>query len=224
MKTLSIGITTFKNRLNDIKKQIVDIKNYDKNIDILLAINTNYNEKMPEEYRKDLLMFCCQHENIYPLMFSKYTGLSKMWNNLIVHSSTSHIFIMNDDITFNNPTGIEHIKREIESKEVFKINNTFGMFIIPKNIADKIGYFDERLIAYGEEDGDFKNRYFKIYNKEVESVFINGIDNRIQNNRENSYDINIQCFKDMWGGNKPLINRKILNTKSAENWSDEKQY
>lgn len=223
MKTLSIGITTFRHRLEDVKQEIIDIRKHDKSIDILLAITTNYNEHMPEEYRKNLLSFCSKIDGVYPLMFPKYTGLAKMWNNLIVHAPTSHILIMNDDVNFTNPNAIDLLKKEIQSRELFMVH-TFGAFVISKDMADDLNYFDERFISYGREDGDFKTRYVQKFNTEIDRVPISGIANRVQNRREDSYDSNIQCEKDYAGGYKPVINTRIMGMKNRQKWENEKQY
>lgn len=219
MNNLSIGITTFRNRLNDVKKQISDIRGYDKNIDILLAVNTNYGEKMPENYRKDLLTFCTQYDNIYPPMFPRFTGLAKMWNNLIVHCSTSHIFLMNDDISYSNPLALFEIRSQIQTKDIFEVNWGFGTFVISKKLAHEVGYFDERLIAYGEEDGDFMKRY----GKPIEKISISGLMNRIQNRLDHSYDSNIETFIGD-GGHKALINKTIVELKEKEKWENRQQY
>ena len=219
MKTLSIGITTFRNRLNDVKKQIKDIRSYDQSIDILLAVNNNYGDKMPNDYRKSLLSFCCEYDNIYPLVFPRFTGLGKMWNNLIIHCSTTHIFLMNDDITYNNPMAIFELRNHIQTKEIFEVNWGFGTFVISKKLAHEVGYFDERLIAYGEEDGDFMRRY----QKEIEKIPISGITNRIQNRQEHSYDNKIETFIGD-GGHKALINKVLIDKKEKEKWENKQQY
>lgn len=223
MKTLSIGITTFRNRLNEVKKQINDIRSFDTDINILLAVNTNYNEKMPEDYRKDLLAFCCQHKNIYPLMFPGFTGLAKMWNNLIVHSTTTHIFLMNDDISFSNPMAIMELRNQIQTREIFEVNWGFGTFVISKKMAHELGYFDERFIAFGDEDGDFMKRYSDKYGKLIEKFPLPGLMNRIQNRLDHSYDTNIECYIGD-GGHKPLINKKIFEAKNKDKWENMAQY
>jgi len=223
MKTLSIGITTFRNRLEEVCEQVDSIRSYNKTIPILLAVTTNYNETMPEDYRLGILSLCAKHPNIYPLMFPGYTGLAKMWNNIIVHSTTSHIFIMNDDISFKNPMAINEIIIQIQQKDVFKINGTFGTFVISKKMADTMGYFDERLIAYGEEDGDFMNRYYAKYGTKIEVIFIEHLTNRVQNMFKHSYDNAMDCMI-AGGGYKPIVNFKIVQKKENDNWPNEKQY
>lgn len=223
MKTLSIGITTFRNRLYDVTKQIKDIRIYDQNIPILLAINTNHNETLPETYRKDILRFCVDNNYIYPLMFPKYTGLAKMWNNLIVHAPTTHIFIMSDDITYDNPLALMSITNEIQKREMFEVNWGYGTFVISKKFAYEMKYFDERLVAYGEEDGDFMERHKKMFGELPPKIQIGGLANRFQNRRDDSYDSNLDCFIGD-GGHKPIINRKIIEEKQKEDWSDVQQY
>ena len=219
MKTLSIGITTFRNRLNDVKKQIKDIRSYDQEIPILLAVNTNYDEKMPEDYRKNLLSFCCEYNSIYPLMFPRFTGLAKMWNNLIVHCATTHIFLMNDDITYNNPMALFELRNHIQTKDIFEVNWGFGTFVISKKLAHEVGYFDERLIAYGEEDGDFIRRF----KTPIEKIPVAGIANRIQNRLDHSYDNKIETFIGD-GGHKAVINKTIIELKEKEQWENKQQY
>jgi hypothetical protein len=219
MKTLSIGITTFRNRFSDVSTQIKQIRTFDIKIPILLAITSNYKEKMPEDYRKGILKLCTEYEAIYPLMFLKYTGLSKMWNNLIIHCDSTHIFIMNDDITFNNSMALNNLRVEIQDKELFEVNWGFGTFVISKECADSIGYFDERFIAYGEEDFDFMKRY----GKTIPKIQMPGLLNRIQNRNENSHDNGMDCvIAD--GGFKPKINVLVKNLKDKEKWVNEKQY
>lgn len=224
MKTLSIGITTFKNRLEDVVKQVEQIRNIDKNIEILLAITNNYGEKMDEDYRKSILQLCINHPKIYPLTFPNYTGLAKMWNNLVIHSTTSHILIMNDDLDVTNSMLFNNLRIEIQNHNALEINNTFGNFIVSKECLDEIGYFDERLLSYGFEDGDFRRRYSTVYNKPLFSMPQTGVINRVKNRFNDSYMNLIDCYKDAWNGNKPIVNKKIWELKLTENWENLKQY
>lgn len=224
MKTLSIGITTFRNRLNDVTKQIKQIRNIDKNIEIILAVTNNYGEKMDETYRKSILQLCIDYDKIYPLMFPKYTGLAKMWNNIVIHSTTSHVLLMNDDLNITNSMLFNNLRIEIQTYDAVEINNTFGNFIVSKTSLDEVGYFDERLLAYGFEDGDFRERFLKTYNKTIFKINQQGIVNNIKNRFKDSYMDKIDCYKDAWGGNKPIVNKKIIELKANGKLPDINQY
>jgi len=223
MKTLSIGITTFRNRLPEVTSQINAIRYYNKTIPIILAITTNHGEIMPEDYRKSILLVCASQPNIYPLMFPGYTGLAKMWNNIMIHARTTHVFMMNDDITFANPMAINEINMHIQTKEVFLLNSTFGTFVISKKLLSEIGYFDERLIAYGEEDGDFMDRYHAIYGNRIERIPMQSVQNRVQNRQKTSYDSSMDCMIGD-GGFKPIVNVEIIKKKKIEKWPNLNQY
>ena len=69
---LSICIVTFKERANDIKRLISQIRsdNNSDGVDILLAINGNNNELMEDEYRRDMLQLCHDTHNCYPIFLS----------------------------------------------------------------------------------------------------------------------------------------------------------
>lgn len=224
MKTLSIGITTFRNRLADITSQIKQIRNIDKDIEIILAVTNNYGEKMDEEYRKSILQLCMDYNKIYPLMFPKYTGLAKMWNNIVIHSTTTHTLIMNDDLDITNTMLFNNLRIEIQTHEGLEINNTFGNFIVSKKAVDDVGYFDERLLAYGFEDGDFRQRYLDTYNRHMFKIAQPGLINRVKNRFKDSYMDKIECYKDAWGGNKPVVNKDIIELKTAGKLPNIKQY
>jgi len=224
MKTLSIGITTFKNRLNDVSKQIKEIRAIDQKIKIILAITNNYGETMDEEYRKSILNLCIEYPYVYPLMFGKYTGLAKMWNNIVVHSQTTHVLIMNDDLCINNPMIFNDLRIAIQTNEALEINGIFSHFIVSKELMNEVGYFDERLIAYGEEDGDFRDRYLLAKGHPISHIRIGGIMNQSKNKFKDSYDTAMDCHQDAWGGYKPTVNVEVIKKKKAENWDDVKQY
>ena len=42
------------------------------------------------------------------------------------------------------------------------MNSSFSHFIVSKDLMDRVGYFDERLLGFGEEDGDITYRLLKI--------------------------------------------------------------
>lgn len=224
MKTLSIGITTFSNRFEDVKRQISQIRTFDKNIEIILAVTNNYGEKFDEEYRQNILKLCSEYTRVYPLMFPRYTGLAKMWNNIVIHASSTHVLVMNDDIDITNPMIFNNLRIEIQKHNALRINYTFGHFIVSKEALHEIGYFDERLIAYGEEDGDFITRYKETFGKEITDIRIPGIANQVKNRQSDSYMTKMQTHKDAWGGNKPTINTTVMSMKKSAQWEDLQQY
>jgi len=175
---LSIGITTFKRRLQLLKNLIKQIRHFDKFVDILVTVNGDNDAQFDESYRKDLLNFMAQTDNVFPIFFPSFSGLSKMWNTLIIHSPTEHILILNDDIILNEDSNIfPTISEVIQREELFVLNDSWAHFVISKKIAYLLKYFDERLLAFGEEDGDMVWRFIQMFGKPPPDVIVRGISN-----------------------------------------------
>ena len=94
----------------------------------------------------------------------------------------------------------------------------------------RVGYFDERLIAHGNEDGDIIYRYQDLLKKNFPSVRISGLENGA------CYDLQSNLVD--YTHRKPTVNLKIMIQKYEtgtggmevmtaqlkKRWPDEKQY
>jgi len=168
---LTIGITTFSKRkdlLINLINKIREITNHK----ILVCINGEQNAQFDVNYAQDILLFFSKHINVYPIFFNEVRGLSKLWNTIAIHSSDENVLILNDDLDLHNNKIFENIEAHIKSNDFngfTKINNSFSHFIISKKTLDGLGYFDERLLGFGEEDGDI------VYRCEKNNIKINNI-------------------------------------------------
>lgn len=182
---LTIGITTFSKRFDLLSKLISQIRDINKTDKIIIAINGEKDGVFNENYRKDILNLCLKYENVYPIFFIEMRGLSKMWNTLITTSVDDNILILNDDLEINNNLIFKNINLHINSKDFngfTRINNSFSHFIVNKITIDELGYFDERLLGFGEEDGDIYYRVIK-NNLKITDIHINGFINLVSNIR-----------------------------------------
>lgn len=162
-----------------VKDLINSIKKYYPNIEVLVAINGEHNENMDDEYRSDLLHFASTKKNVIPIMFTEFRSLSKLWNTLVVFSKTNYNLVLNDDLIFENESIIPNIQEHIKNSKhgIFTINGTFSHFVVSKIELDSLGYFDERLLAHGEEDGDMVWRYIEKYSHYLPLLRLSGIKN-----------------------------------------------
>jgi len=207
MYKLTVAITTFQKRLPLVKKLITDIRKSCDN-DIILVINADNEKDMDESYRRELLLFCSNIPNCFPICCPEFKSLSKMWNTAVIFSKNEHVLLLNDDIVYTNPKAIDEIQSIINeySLNCFRINYSYSHFVISKTILHIIGYFDERLCAHGEEDGDFVLRYIECYGQQVQDVLIPGITNIA------AYDL-IGGEFETHDGNKPRFNREFILAK-----------
>jgi hypothetical protein len=205
MKKYSICITTFKERFDLCKQLINSITSINKEIDIIVAVNGNNEEDMDEEYRKKIILFCSEVPNCYPIVCPEFKSLAKLWNTLVIFSSTQHNLIVNDDIAIIDPSSLTAISNIINNTnyEFFTINGSFSHFLITKTILHSLNYFDERLIAFGEEDGDMVHRYIYKYQQLIPVLPLPGILNiNAHDKSSNNLEIHID--------NKPRFNREYV--------------
>lgn len=181
-----IGITTFSLRLDFAKNLVSKIRELGIENNILLCVNGEKDGEFKEDYRKSILEICLAHKNVFPIFFVEMRGLSKMWNTLIIHSVKNDILVLNDDIQLESTNMFEVVSNHVESSEYYglsKINSTFSYFVANKTLMHELGYFDERLLGFGEEDGDITYRLISKKNKEVYVLYVQGVHNIVSDVR-----------------------------------------
>lgn len=179
----SVGITTFSKRFDHLSKLVHQIRNLDS-CDIIIAVNGDYNKSFNEEYRLNILKLCCDYNRVFPVFFPEQRGLAKLWNTIIVHSSTNWILMLNDDIELDNNEVFTLMSSFSDTPDIKRINGSFSHFILHKMCLDDIGYFDERLLGFGEEDGDIMYRYIEKYNRWLEDIWVHGFTNLCVSSRD----------------------------------------
>jgi predicted glycosyltransferase involved in capsule biosynthesis len=103
-----------------------------------------------------------------------------MWNNSINYTSGEYVLVLSDDVIvldgffddFENMLAHNHQLGD----ESFRINTHWGHFCMyRKDLIDveKIGFFDERLVGFGEEDYDWMWRYQNLHNKHMRNYGTN---------------------------------------------------
>jgi hypothetical protein len=182
---LTIGITTFSKRFGLLSKLINQIREVNTSDNILICVNGEQNGNFDNQYRKNILDLCLKYDKVYPIFFIEMRGLSKMWNTLIINSNEENILLLNDDLEIYDNRVFETIKSYIKSTEFHgftRINHSFSHFLVNKKTIDILGYFDERLLGFGEEDGDIYYRCLK-NNIKIYDIHINGFNNLVSNIR-----------------------------------------
>jgi hypothetical protein len=184
MKDYTIGITTFSKRYSFIVKLLSQIRSHtDK--PIVISINGEKDAEFNEEYRKKILLLCSEYDNVFPTFFLETRGLSKMWNTLLIMSYHDNVLMLNDDIEIHSSDIFDITTAHINSNVyngLTKMNSSFSHFIVSKNLMDEIGYFDERLLGFGEEDGDISYRLLKV-NKRIDNIGVPRVLNIVSNVR-----------------------------------------
>lgn len=181
---MTIGITTFSKRYEFLEKLISQIRSF-VDYPIIILINGEKNGITDDEYMKKVFDLCIKNNQIYPTFFLEVRGLAKMWNTIIVQSPNDDIMILNDDIEIlSNEVFIKSVKifEDPNFQGITKLNSSFSHFLVNKKTIEDLDFFDERLLGFGEEDGDITYRMLK-KNKSIDNVSVNGIVNIVSNVR-----------------------------------------
>lgn len=170
---ISIGITTFEHRFEQYFIPLLSqIRRFNPEIEIVVAINGEHQLEFCEEYRKKILRFLATEQKIFPIFFPQFRGVAKLWNTIVIHASHNHILMLNDDISITDSNFVEAINdflKKIRFRS-FTIKESFSHFVIAKDELDILGYFDERLLGIGEEDGDFVWRYMEQFGETLQNA------------------------------------------------------
>lgn len=182
MNDYSIVITTFDQRFNPFLKPLIcAIKTLRPQFEVIVMVNGPANVNFDPAYRSSLLKFLATQENCYPTLFPNFQALAKLWNRGAITATANRILVLNDDLSIDcdqQPNFFDVLEETLRSeKKTFKINGSFSHFCLNKDELLDVGFFDERLLGIGEEDGDFAWRYFATYGQEILSINLPGITN-----------------------------------------------
>lgn len=178
----SVVITTFDKRFNAfLVPLLAQIKEQRPNLEVIVMINGSAKGSFDEVYREQILSFISRFSKVFPTMFPNFQSLAKLWNRGALTATYDKVLILNDDLELKSVNGksfFDGLELELpRNLGTFKINGSFSHFILDKRELIDVGFFDERLLGLGEEDGDFHWRYYKKYNKEITSIQLDLIDN-----------------------------------------------
>jgi hypothetical protein len=210
----SILITTFDKRFDSFLIPLVkSIKLQRPEIEIIITANGRAHATFNESYRQSLLAFLATQSNCFPTVFTNFQSLAKMWNRGILTASHDRVLVLNDDLHIPADASISFFNalesKFAENTTTFKINGSFSHYVIEKQELIDVGFFDERLLGLGEEDGDFYWRYREHFGREIESIDLPGIENVCSDIADDGYSKGIRTAAQ--------FNRKFIkNDKYAE--------
>jgi hypothetical protein len=234
----SVVITTFDKRFDTfLVPLIAEIKRQRPNIEIILMVNGPAKDDFSEEYRTNVLSYIARFPTVFPTVFPSFQSLAKLWNRGSLTATNNRTLVLNDDISLSSENGVSFFDLLDSALEKnlgsFKINGSFSHFILDKQELMEVGFFDERLLGLGEEDGDFFWRYYQKYRKEIPSVDIALIHNVQSDLADDGYTKGIRTAskfnrdfiqnkkykKTILGGYRGMFDHKV-----SQVLEDQKQY
>ena len=177
----SITIQTYAYRFDSyFKSLLAKVHKQRPNIEKVVFVNGQHKEQFSEEYRRNMMQYASYFPNTFLVMSPFMRGCSFMWNTSINYTSNEYILVLSDDVIV-----LDGFFDEFEAMlahnhklgdESFRIDSHWGHFCIWRNDVidpNRVGYFDERLIGFGEEDGDWMWRYQNKFNRHMRNYATN---------------------------------------------------
>jgi hypothetical protein len=212
----SITIATFVYRFDQYFKPLMNnLCATRPDVDKVVFVNGQHQKDFDQNYRKEIMRFCSLCPRTYLIMSPFFRGCSFMWNNCLNFTSTDYALVLNDDIMpgngfFDDYENMLRINRS-NGDESFRINYSFSHFCVYKNDLFDVGYFDERFLGVGEEDGDWLWRWEVAKKKQMRCYMTRNLVNYIDQSSNNQENI-----KKHSGGKYSAFNRNLMLEKIYE--------
>ena len=167
----SIGITTYKYRLDKFLTPLIHkIRQY-RDDEIILAVNGEYKEPFDNLYRQKVLDLCAGYSDVFPFIYPNFRSLAKMWNTIIINASNKYVLVLNDDITIDSSDFFDKVLYEINRiQNHFTIGYSYSHFVIRKDVMTPMDWFDERFLGIGCEDHDARRRNIIRNNSQLSGI------------------------------------------------------
>jgi len=146
---------TYVNRYHTyFKPNILSLLKYFPDKQIIVIINGHPNKLNNLAYLKEITQWLASL-NIQYITFEDHQSLAKCWNWILLMSKAANNLFLNDDILVKQNFRFD-LEKHLENRQnFFAINNSFSHFFLNKDVIRKIGWFDERFLGIGQEDGDY---------------------------------------------------------------------
>ena len=184
-----IIITTFEQRFFIYAIPLIASLRKTLSNPIYLMVNGNYHNPASTDSIRELLRRLSEFDDVYPVFFGKMHGCASMWNTGLRHSNRRNNLVLNDDITIREETigtELSIATKILEKNPLVTINNSWSHFLISDRSIEKFGYFDERFLGFGEEDGDYIRRIVEGSDSPPANVQLSGFVNIIDQSRDSS--------------------------------------
>ena len=159
----AIVMTTFSDRF--FSHAIPTLRRFkESNLDrsVFLIINgdqgTNFNEATRTRFLSEALSIY----PVSPICFGSGRGMAEMWNAGARYADRDKLIFLNEDLMID-PSGLSNaikvMEDALETRDLVLLNQSFGHFGVKRDCLMELGWFDERFLGFGEEDGDFMWRF-----------------------------------------------------------------
>jgi hypothetical protein len=179
--SFAIVITTYEDRqIRSCLPLVRGLRQSGITAPIIVVINgcfgRAYNTNLRKEFCQKLLIF----DDINIVALRKMVPLARAWNIGIQNANSDVCIVLNDDLAISGRGPLEDCLKLVQGAERGGLcvgNSSFSHFAVSNECLAKVGWFDERYLGVGEEDGDYAWRYEAAYGRPVGEVALRSFGN-----------------------------------------------
>ena len=178
LSSRGILITTFEKRQFEAALPLVKAIRREKiEYPIAVFINGNLESDQDPIARQKFIRELSNFEGVSIVCSNVMTGISRNWNLGIQLLGTDSILCLSDDVLIHADA-----KRDLENAfniaevELFLTIGSFASFIVTRRCIREIGWFDERFIGFGEEDGDYIWRFLAHFKRKPRNYYTSSLE------------------------------------------------
>lgn len=177
----AIVLTTFSDRFySHALPTLNKLEEANLNREVFLVVNGDQGSRFDPVVRQAFLQKALEIMPVSPVCFGVGRGMAEMWNVGARLSSAEKVIFLNEDLMIDPSRAveaIEAIESELDSFGLVILNDSFGHFGVTREALRTTGWFDERFLGFGEEDGDFIWRFLQHYPNGLSRLRHPGINN-----------------------------------------------
>ncbi len=184
--SVAIVITTFDARLLTYCLPLIrGIRAGGVGVPIVVIINGTVQGE--PNSRRMFLQAVAEDPGIFPTSLRVMVGLSRMWNLGIQFASTKTCIVLNDDLLVDS----KHVQSDVQAlaqgareHELVVGNHSWSHFAISRDCIQSVGWFEERLLGFGEEDGDYTLRFREVFDRLPMNISLAAFVNVVADDRQ----------------------------------------
>ncbi|HMI00865.1 MAG TPA: hypothetical protein VK541_00205 [Pedobacter sp.] len=155
----SIVVITYIDRFDTFFKPLIKkLRFCFPDTQLIVVVNGHFDVIRQNEYLINLNLFLKKYKNVKAIKFETPQSLSKLWNLGLLEAACERVMILNDDVNISPWFRSEINHSGILNERITLMNRSWSHFMISKDIVRRVGWFDERFPAIGNEDEDYEAR------------------------------------------------------------------
>lgn len=155
----AIVVTAHSKRFESSAAALIRTLAENTELPIFVVINGDFPESgFQTNVRCTFLAQITQFPTVNPVCIGTGRGMSFLWNTGIRMTAADQILVLSDDLGIDQTSVggfINACFTALDRSDLVIANGSFGHFALRRSLIDEVGWFDELLLGFGEEDGDF---------------------------------------------------------------------